>query len=121
MDKTPSQVQTTETTSHQDIEHSDESLDGLRAVLYPDRTDLYNGPDAYTAQEIAEMLKLHPRTITGRIKKATKCGDMVKVKVLRNRKGDGGEYVAAAWVLKAVYNQWSNNNAGSKQHESTGD
>ena len=49
MAKTHSQVQATETESHQDIEHSAESLDDLRSLLYPDRIGLYDGAGALTS------------------------------------------------------------------------
>ncbi len=109
MGETPVKVQTTETESHQDIEHSDESLDGLRAILFPERTDLYDGPGALTAIEILAGLKLNNnhQTARTRARRAVAAGMMVEVMVLRV-KSNGGEYVATAWVMKAEYDEWAN-------------
>ena len=108
MDKASIEVQTTETTSHQDIEQSDESLDGLRAILFPDREGLYTGPGSYTAREIQIALKLsNHENARSRARKAVMAGEMVEVKVLRVR-SNGGEHVATGWVVKAEYDKWAN-------------
>ena len=106
MGETPVEVQAAETESHQDIEHSDESLDGLRAILFPDREGLYRGPGALTARDIQAVLKLNNHeTARGRARKAAKAGEMVEVQVLRV-KDNGGEYVATGWVVTAEYDKW---------------
>ena len=109
MDKTSIEVQTTETTSHQDITHSDESLDDLRSLLFPDRVGLYGGPGSFTAIEILAELKLgnNHQTARTRARKAVAVGLMVEVQVLRV-KDNGGEYVTTAWVMKAEYDEWTN-------------
>ena len=114
MAKAHSQVQATETESHQDITHSDESLDDLWRLLYPDRVDLYDGPGALTAREIQDALKLNNHeSARARARKAVQSGAMVEVKVLRV-KNNGGEYVATAWVVKAEYDEWVKDNGGNE-------
>lgn len=107
MAKTHTEIQATETESHQDIAHSDESLDGLRAILFPDYEGLYTGPGALTAREIQAALKLNNHeNARGRARKAVMAGEMVEVKVLRVKE-NGGEYVATGWVVKAEYDKWA--------------
>ncbi len=109
MDKASTEVQTTEATSHQDIIHSDESLDGLRAILFPDRVSLYTGPGADTARELRDKLGLKSRCgAYKRAQLAVRRGEMVEVEVLRTRKRNGGEYVTTGWVVKAEYDEWMN-------------
>ncbi len=124
MDKASVEVQTTETTSHQDIEHSDELLDDLRILLFPDRIGLYDGPGALTAREIQEGLKLNNHeNARARARKTVAAGKMVEVRVLRV-KDNGGEYVTTAWVMKAEYDKWmgeQDKQHDGRQYEPTGD
>ena len=114
MGKTPAKVQTSETTSHQDITHSDESLDDLRAILFPDHANLYNGPGAYTMREMANVLGLGRTQTRSRLEKAVTRGEMTKVRVKREN-SNGGEYVTTAWVTRAAYDQWMENNDGHER------
>ena len=110
MAKTPIEVQASQAESRQDIEHSDESLDDLRNLLYPDRVGLYDGDGALTAREIQEVLKLNTHEgARARARRAARSGALVEVKVLR-MKGNGGEYVTTAWVKRADYDNWVNDN-----------
>lgn len=107
MAKTHSEVQATETASHQDIVESDESLDALRDILFPEHSEVYRGPNAYTAEELNNMFDhgTHEQA-RYRARKAVHRGDMVEVKVLRYKKNGGGQYVVTAWVIKNVYDEW---------------
>jgi hypothetical protein len=106
MAKSHSTVQAAQTESHQDIEYSDESIDGLRRLLFPEYENLYTGPGSYTARELQEALGLgtHERA-RYRARKAVLAGEMVEVRVLRT-KGNGAEYIAAGWVQRDVYDEW---------------
>lgn len=78
----------------------------LRSLLFPDRIGLYDGPGALTAREIQVALKLNNHeNARGRARKAVLAGLMVEVKVLREKE-NGSEYVATAWVVKAEYDEW---------------
>ena len=110
MAKTPIEVQEAQAESHQDIEHSDESLDDLRSLLYPDRVGLYDGAGALTAKEIQETLNLNTHEgARSRAQRAARAGALIEVKVLR-MKANGGEYVTTAWVKKADYDAWEQDN-----------
>ena len=106
MARTHTEIQAAKTKGAKDIEQSDESLDGLRAILFPDREGLYTGPGSYTAREIQIALKLsNHENARARARKAVMAGEMVEVKVLRVR-SNGGEHVATGWVVKAEYDKW---------------
>ena len=103
---TSTKVQAAKTKGNQDLSESDESVDDLRSLLFPDYADLYTGPGAHSARELQEELGLatHERA-RHRARKAVMAGVMVEVKVLRN-KSNGAEYVTTGWVVKAEYDEW---------------
>jgi len=111
MAKAHSEIQAAQTESHQDITDSDESLDALRDILFPEYSEAYRGPGAYTAEELNEMVGhgTHEQA-RYRARKAVTRGEMVEVKVLRYKKNGGGQYVVTAWVLKNVYDKWVSDN-----------
>ena len=55
---TSTKVQATKTKGNQDLSESDESVDDLRTLLFPDHVGVYTGPGAYSARELQEELGL---------------------------------------------------------------
>ena len=105
---THTEVQAAKTKGNKDLAQSDESIDDLRRLLFPDYADLYVGPGALTAREIQVVLKLNNHEhARARASKAVMAGEMVEVKVLRT-KANGAEYITTGWVVKAEYDEWIN-------------
>jgi hypothetical protein len=86
--------------------HSD-----MMRSLRPDLEQVYTGPYAYTAAELAEMHKeelghLPARsTATSWANAAVERGEYVRVQVMR-KNSNNIPFTCAAWVLKAVYDEW---------------
>ena len=106
MATTSAKVQAAKTKGPADITKSDESIDDLRSLLFPDYADLYTGPGAYSAIELQKMFDLntHERA-RSRARKAVMAGAMVEVQILRV-KSNGAEYTTTGWVKKAEYDTW---------------
>jgi len=87
------------------------SLDAMRAIIYADRDELYRGPGAYTAMELADGCST--RTATRHAMSAAERGELVEVRVERTDR-QGKTYTARAWVAKAVYDEWANSENAEK-------
>ena len=106
MARASADVQEQSTGSHQDIE--DAGVDDMLDVLFPERGEVYHGPDAFTVSDLARP-GLSRHAVTRRAEKAVERGDLIEVLIERRDSLNRIKWWRA-WVKKETYDGWKKEN-----------
>ena len=99
--------------SHQEVQaqskrHRTDLTDeeALESALFPEGRDVYDGPGAYTVNDMIERYNITSNSARYRARTAVERGVLVEVVVERRTETPGAHPTVAAWVPVGVYKEW---------------